>query len=558
MTGSTAAEAELKAENVRLADRLELLSDVSRQVSSSLVLETVLQNIVNAACKLASARYGAMAVFDDSSRIKSFFTHGISPEERRRMGSEPVGRGVLALLKDAREPITLSDLTQHPRSLGFPPNHPMMRTFLGTPVRFRGRALGNIYLTEKEGGSDFTSEDASLLALFASHAALAINNASQYARELDLRKRAETDRARLMAIIDSSAAGIVVAEPPDGRIVTVNQEAKRLVGLGPGDADLDSRYHQAAVRRKPDGTEYVWDELPIQRAIQDGVKSHGAEVLFELKDGRKIPTLVNAAPVYDADGRLAAAVAVIEDITERREIEQLKTDFLSMVSHDLRGPLAAIKGVSSGLLMTGGSNGVDDILEDVSSIDEEVDRMSELVGNLLDMSRIEANSMPRDPEVCHLADIVSEGVRRVDTSREGAGREIIVDVPLDLPEIYADYDQIVRVLINLLSNALKYSPEGSPVLIRSYPSPNGGDAMVTEVVDHGMGIPDSEADKIFDKFFRVTSQMGRGRPGSGLGLAICKAIVEAHEGRIWVETEPGEGSTFYFSLPSAVASVGYD
>ena len=122
--------------------------------------------------------------------------------------------------------------------------------------------------------------------------------------------------------------------------------------------------------------------------------------------------------------------------------------------------------------------------------------------------------------------------------------------------VFVDYDQVCRVLSNLLSNSIKYSQSGSEIRVRSYLMPSDAGRVVTEVGDSGVGIPDDEIDKIFDKFYRVTSQRGRGRPGSGLGLAICKSIIEAHDGKIWVDSVPGRGSTFYFDLPVSTPSVG--
>jgi signal transduction histidine kinase len=121
-----------------------------------------------------------------------------------------------------------------------------------------------------------------------------------------------------------------------------------------------------------------------------------------------------------------------------------------------------------------------------------------------------------------------------------------------LPEVFVDYDQVCRVLSNLLSNSIKYSQPGSDIRVRSYVMPSDDSRIVTEVADSGVGIPDNEIDKIFDKFYRVTSQRGRGRPGSGLGLAICKSIIEAHDGKIRVDSTPGRGSTFYFDLPVSI------
>ncbi|MCI0790785.1 MAG: PAS domain-containing protein, partial [Chloroflexi bacterium] len=335
-----------------------------------------------------------------------------------------------------------------------------------------------------------------------------------------------------------------------------NQEAARMMGRTFPAGESKEGYEQAVVYRKADGGVYETKDLPLQQALKDGTVSRGVEVTLNLPDGRVIPTIVNAAPVYGEDGEITAAIAIFEDITALQEVERVKAEFLSMVSHDLKGPLSGIKSMASALLMEHGPRDIETILEYLTSIDEETDRMTELVGNLVDMSRIEANAMPMDPEICHLADIVDESVRRFGRSRLGGQQRINVDVPLELPEIYADYDQVGRVITNLLSNASKYSSPGTEISIKAYLDSDEGATIVTEVRDEGVGIPDDEIDKIFDKFYRVITRRGRGRPGSGLGLAICRSIIMAHEGNIWVESKPGVGSTFRFSLPASIVSVG--
>jgi signal transduction histidine kinase len=301
------------------------------------------------------------------------------------------------------------------------------------------------------------------------------------------------------------------------------------------------------IRRK-NGAVSSFDELPLYHALVYGTTSRGVELWLEHPDGTKVPVLVNAAPVFDNAGRVTSAIAVFEDVTALQEVEQMKSDFLSMISHDLRGPLSTIKGLSSSLLMTNATADVDTLLEYISNIDEEADRMTELVSNLLDMSRIEARSMPLDYEVCHIADIARDCVSRVRRARDSELHPIVLDVPPDLPEMYCDYDQIGRVVSNLLSNAMKYSGDGTSITLRAYTGAQGQEVVV-EVSDEGVGIPESELDRIFDKFYRVSSNIGRQKPGSGLGLAICKSIVDAHGGRIAVESQPQQGSTFRFSIP---------
>jgi PAS domain S-box-containing protein len=429
-----------------------------------------------------------------------------------------------------------------------------MRTFLGVPIRYGDESLGNLYLTEKEDGQEFTEEDRNLLTMFAAQGAMAINNAHRFQAEQEARAEAEGARQALSeseqlnrSILDSTMAVIYVKDAR-GRYITVNRRFEDLFHVrkeeikGKTDYDVLSQ-EMADVFTAND------------RKVLDSHKALEVEEIAVHDDGAHT-YMSSKVPIFDSTGVPYAVCSISTDITARQEIEQLKADFLSMVTHDLRGPISAIKGLSGTLLIEQDAWDKTTILEDINTIDEEADRMAELVGNLLDMSRIEANSMPQDPETCHLADITSECIRQIEKSRIGGQHGIHAEVPLELPELYADYNQISRVIFNLLSNAIKYSPQGSEVHLRCYVDPEDRGMIVTEVEDHGVGIPTSDVRKIFDKFFRVTSQRGRGRPGAGLGLAICKSIVEAHDGKIWVDSEPGKGSTFFFSLPSAVVSVG--
>ena len=208
----------LKEENERLQARLSLLSEVSRRISSSLDLEAVLQEVVDAACQLTSARYGALGVFDDSGNLQAFITHGITEEERKRIGDPPKGLRILGWLQHLQKPIRLANLADHPRSVGFPQNHPPMRSFLGVPIRHGGDRLGNLYLTEKQDGKEFTPEDENLLVLFAAQAAMAIRNAGFH-------QSVAAQRSRLEALVNTSPVGVFVVEAPDQQIVLVNREA---------------------------------------------------------------------------------------------------------------------------------------------------------------------------------------------------------------------------------------------------------------------------------------------------------------------------------------------
>jgi len=184
----------LRADNERLRRRLVTLSHLGERIASSLDVDTVFQGVIDSACELTEARYGALGVFDAGGAVEQFITHGLSDEERERIGALPEGLGILGWLQDLQEPLRLGDLSRHPRAVGFPEHHPAMTTFLGAPVRYQSETLGNIYLTEKAGGEDFTPEDENLLVLFAAQAAMAIRNAQLHRKVQDLAVLEERDR----------------------------------------------------------------------------------------------------------------------------------------------------------------------------------------------------------------------------------------------------------------------------------------------------------------------------------------------------------------------------
>lgn len=530
----------LKEENRLLRGQVSLLSDLSLRISSSLDLSTVLQRVVEAACDLTGARYGALAVFDSDGRIAQFFTHGISHAGRERIGHSPRGLGLLGQLQG---PLRLADLSQHPSSAGFPPNHPAMKTFLGVPLGYRDESLGNLYLTEKQGGLAFTEGDEALLLLFAAQAALAIRNAG-------LHQGVEAERRRLQVLVDTSPVGVFMAEAPSGRLLLVNREAERIMGFSTEPEDRLERYERALVYRRPDGREYLPEALPLQRALYHGETVRAEEVRLEFPDGYSVPTLVNATPVYSPDGKITAAIAVIQDITPLEEIEKLRSEFLGIVSHELRTPLTAIKGSAATVL--GARTPVDaaEMREFFQIIDEQADRLRDLVDNLLDMTRIEAGSLSVSIEPTGLREVLADALGTFE--RTGASQEVRLNVPDDLLAVAADRRRVTQVLTNLLGNAAKFSPDTSFIFIDVE---HDGVHVTVRVRDQGRGIAQDKLPHLFRKFSRVHGDSGRDLSGTGLGLAICKGIVEAHGGRIWADSLGlGQGATFSFTLPVAAHS----
>ncbi|MFC1914548.1 ATP-binding protein, partial [Chloroflexota bacterium] len=228
-----------------------------------------------------------------------------------------------------------------------------------------------------------------------------------------------------------------------------------------------------------------------------------------------------------------------------RELDTLRTEFLANVSHELRTPLAVIKGSANSLLQPDVDFDEQTWREFLQSIDNDADRLTRLVEDLLMMSRLEAGALEIRKERHSLAQMVDSVRDRLKNLT--AKHELLIDIPGELPPVVVDEGRIGEVLTNLVENAVNYSPEGTQIKVTAFP--NSGDVVVS-VADEGIGIPPELQQKIFGRFYQVKNYKKRNRNGTGLGLAICRGIVEAQGGRIWVESEPEKGARFNFSLPT--------
>ena len=276
------------------------------------------------------------------------------------------------------------------------------------------------------------------------------------------------------------------------------------------------------------------------------------EILFDLPDGRKVNTLVNATPIYSDDGQIVSAVAVVQDMTPLEEVERQRREFLAMVSHELRIPLTTIKGCTGVVLNSSSPPTDSEMLQYFRMIDEQSDNLRDLVNNLLDMTQIEAGTLSVSVEPADVPKLVDDA--RMAFIRQGARNPVEVDLEQNLPRIAGDRKRVVQVLNNLLSNASKYSAENSPIRV----SASRDDIYVAfSVTDEGTGVPDDQLPDLFKKFTRSADrERDRKIAGEGLGLAICKGIVEAHGGRIRAESGDQErGTRITFTIPGVADDV---
>jgi len=509
--------------------------------TAGLDLPVELQGILDNARRLTQARYGVLAVFGPSGETEHFITSGMAARTRGRIGSAPASEGVSGLLKDISGPLNLADLQAHPGFSGLPPHHPKMTSFLGSLIVIDGDPVGNFYVGEKGKREEFSPDDETLFGLLCTQAGMAIRN-SRLAQTL------EAGQTRLQALIETSPVGIIVVDGSDWSTTLVNKEMDRISsGYSISLDDSSEDGEQSVVFRRPDGAEYSKQDRPLHRALKNGETTRAEEVLFDLPNGKTIPTLVNATPVYSEDRQVTGAIAAVQDMTPLEEVEKLRSEFLGIVGHELRTPLTAIKGSAATVLGSRRPISTEEYTEFFSIIDEQSDRLRDLVDNLLDMTRIEAGSLAVTPEPIALSEVIEEAQGNFVGS--GGDQEFLVSLPEGLPLVNGDRSRIGQVIANLFSNAVKFSPGTEPITV----DVEFDNVHATVCVqDQGRGISQDQIIQLFRKFSRVHDDGARNLAGSGLGLAISKGIVEAHGGRIWAESPgPGRGSTFSFTLPLA-------
>ena len=521
-----------------LRERISALSAAILRISASLDVATVLQEAVDGARALTGARFGLIATTDDAGGVQEFCSSGFTPEEHRQLTEWPDGPKLFAHLRDLPGPIRLTDLPTFVHSLGFSPDLMRSKTFQGTPMRHRGVHVGNFFLAEKEGAPEFTDEDEEILVLFASQAATAIVNARTHRDERQA-------RADLEALVETSPVGVVVFDVRSGRPVSFNREARRIVeGLRTAGSPPEE-LQQVLSFRRADGREVSLSEFPIAQYLGAGETVRAEEVVLSVPDGRSVRTLINATPIHSADGGVATVVVTMQDLAPLEELERLRTEFLGMVSHELRAPLTSIMGSAATLLEEAADLDPAEMHEFHRIIREQAGHMRGLIGALLDAGRIEAGTLSVSPEPSEVAALVE---RARNTFLSGGGRHAVrIDLPQDLPRVMADRRRIVQVLNNLLSNAASHSPESSPIRVTAE---RAGVHVAVSVSDEGRGIAPGRLPHLFRKYTGPAGDGERATAATGLGLVICRGLVEAHGGRIRAESGgTGQGSRFTFTLP---------
>lgn len=384
------------------------------------------------------------------------------------------------------------------------------------------------------------------------------------------RKAAQEKLQNLSTALESAVEGIALLNP-QGCYVQVNPAYATMLGYQPTEL-LGMRWQQTAY---PEDVAKM--EIAYQQMLNTGKVEIDARALR--KNGTVFDQQMVMVKAYNQQQQFNGTYCFVKDISERREIERMKDEFISIVSHELRTPLTSISAALD--LLAGGvlHNQPDDAQQMLSIAANNTDRLVRLINDILDIERIESSKIVMTKQVCDAADLMNQAIEAIQDMAERANITLSV-VPLSVP-LWADPDRIIQVLTNLLSNAIKFSPTGSTIWLTaefippsnsaipsapdptsqhpllplpSHASPRLPSTLLIKVIDQGRGIPSDKLESIFERFQQVDASDSRRKGGTGLGLAICRSILQQHDGQIWAESTLGQGSTFCFTLPLAAAS----
>lgn len=508
----------------RLRQR-EYLLQISRALTAQLDLVSVLSLVIGYAVEMTAGTSGLIALYDEESagelriRASARLPREDWPAFARLLALAPLDlprRGEAAL----REVAADTGLT--------------LRQMIALPLTLRDTPVGLIYVFRAALNVAFSADDRQVLQDFADQAAIAVSNARLYQSVL-------REKQRLDAIIEQSADGVMIIDNR-WRITTFNRAMEQLTGWSREEA-VGRPCAEVLGIQNLQGINICLSDCPLQR--MPFATNPVVEGRMLTRDGRELFVQSRYAPQRGPKGQFLGAIANVRDVTLQKQEEALQNTFISVISHELKTPVSIIKGFAGTLRREDAEFSALQYREGLTLIEDEADRLARLIQDLLDVSRLTAGGIRLDLSDFPLATLAADVVRSF-APTAGERFEFELRFPDDMPPVQGDYERCRQVLANLVSNAVKYSPEGGNIRIGGWPE---GEHAVCYVSDQGIGIAAEEQEAIFRRFYRIDNRLRRETQGSGLGLFLTRAIVEAHGGRIWVESQLGKGARFVFTLP---------
>ena len=494
-------------------DELNHLLTVSQSVASNRTLAGALRPILEAlvASGASSARITLVheAVPDEASL---HFADGLEQDVYLHLDQQ-----ILALAEQQGR-IVMATLTGT-KSLIIDPNLPQPESLIALALRHDGRYLGVLWAAYNK-QHIFTESDFKFISTLASQSALAVANTRLF-------RVVDANRLQLESILNSTPDPVLVTDASN-RLVLANPAAGQVLGV--------------TVRSN--------ERVDVEKVIRiDGLtellKSTSSELLMQEIAAPDERIYLAMSSLMTSDGKAAGRVCILRDVTQLKQFDRLKSDFVATVSHDLRSPLTLMRGYATMLEMAGELN--DQQKNYAKMIVQGVDSMAKLVNNLLDLGRIDFG-VGLQVEKISVLDVLERVTGELQMQAKQKNISLGVELPRDLPNVIeADHDLIQQALHNLVENAIKYTHEGGEVTIHLKALPS---ALIFAVEDSGIGITEEDRERLFEKFFRGTNREVLAQRGTGLGLAIVKSVAERHGGKVGVDSEPGKGSIFFMQIPT--------
>ncbi len=505
----------------------DFLLEISRAITAQLELSEVLKRVLYASVAMLAGQVGLIALRASDEKYYVRAARGIDRElvPRLNLMLDEL-TGIVAAGTDAES------FNARLREMAHEID-PNLRQSVALPLSFAEEPLG-IMIVFRSYSSAANANDLQVLQSFADQAAIAVHNAQLY-------EEINQERQRLAAILEYSADGVMILSA-DLHILRFNRALERLTGWSAAEA---IGQHQDTVLN--------WKHLEgndLQSSLDDGWP-HDHETLFYVEgdlhrpDGLDVSIAIIYAPLFSQDGNLDNIIANVRDITNFRQAQEMQNTFISVISHELKTPVAIIKGYAATLSRPDATWDQQVIHDNLAVIEDEADRLDALIQNLLTASKLQAQrGLSLDMGEVWLDDLAGQVMERFKTQTDTHNLELrFAD---NLPSIQGDEARLRQVIENLVGNAIKYSPAGGTITM-------GGDYdnqnVTVYVQDEGVGLSAEDQERVFDRFFRVDGKLSRKTQGTGLGLYLSRAIIQAHGGVIDVDSQPGVGSTFLFTIP---------
>jgi len=536
---------------------LATISNISQALVSQLELNPLIELVGETIRRTFDAQIVYVALLDRQTDLVHFPYYF---EVGHRDGGDPVelGQGLVSRVIETGQPLLLTHERQY-EELDVARVGTLSKSYLGVPIAVGDGVIGAISVQSTQQGDQFDEADVRLLSTIAASVGVAIERARLYAS-------AQQQKEYFESLVLNNPVAIITIDQT-AKIISWNPAAEKLFGYSEAEA-IDRNIDDLVAR-----LESVRDQaVDYTQQTMRGGRVH-AITQRTRKDGSLVDVEMLALPVT-IPGRAIGYIVIYHDITELQRARQAaeaanqaKGNFLANVSHELRTPLTSVMGFAKII-----KKRLDDVIfpnvqqqddrrtqramkqvgDNINIILSEGQRLTTLINNVLDLAKIEAGKFEWRRQPVDVAEVVERAIAATSALFEHKDLELVRDIDPDLPSVIGDPDKLIQVVINLISNAVKFTDRGS---VTCQVASKDGEVIV-RVIDTGIGIALNDLPKVFDEFVQVGDTLTDKPQGTGLGLPICKQIVEHHGGHIWVESQPGVGSTFAFSLPFAAEAAG--